>query len=118
MLPVDDISNRCAELVATMASGVLALTHVYGCLQFGKDLELHFRALAGLGRNPNVAAVVVLGIEPEWTSRLAGMIEPSGKPLAAYSISGKGDMATAVAAARAAQRFLQDASELQRESCG
>jgi len=116
-LPVDDISNRVAELVASQVPGVLALTHAYGRLQFGEDLKLHFRTLAGLGNNPNVAAVVVLGIEPGWTARLAGMIEASGKPVARFSIAGKGDLATVAAAARAAKQFLQDASELEREPC-
>ena len=33
-------------------------------LQFGADLELHFRTMIGTGTNPNVAAVIVIGIEP------------------------------------------------------
>jgi len=117
ILPVDDISNRVADMVASQVPGVLALTHAYGRLQFGEDLKLHFRTLAGLGSNPNVAAVVVLGIEAGWAARLAGMIEASGKPVARFSIAGNGDLATAAAAARAAKRFLQDASELEREPC-
>lgn len=117
VLPVDDISNRAAELVASQVPGVLALTHAYERPQFGEDLKLHFRTLAGLGRNPNVASVIVLGIEPAWTARIAKMIEPSGKPIACFSIPGNGDLATAVAAARTAKKFLQDASELDREPC-
>lgn len=117
VIPVDDISNRAAEAVAALIPGVLALQHAYGRLQFGADLELHFRTLAGLGCNPNVAAVVVIGIEPVWTRRLVERIEPSGKPVTGYAISGEGDLQTIVAAARAAKRFLQDASELQREPC-
>jgi len=117
VIPVDDISNRATEAVAALVPGVLALQHAYGRLQFGADLELHFRTLAGLGRNPNVAAVVVIGIEPVWTRRLVERIEPAGKPVAGFSISGEGDLPTVVAASRAAKRFLQDASELQREPC-
>ena len=40
----------------------MALPHPYGRLQFGADLELHFRTLIGTGANPNVAAAVVIGI--------------------------------------------------------
>ena len=43
--------------------GTLAIPHPYGRLQFGADLDLHFRTLIGTGSNPNVAAVVVIGIE-------------------------------------------------------
>ena len=56
VLPVDDISNRAAEGVAANVTGVLALPHAYGRLQFGADLELLFRTLIGTGRNPNVAS--------------------------------------------------------------
>ena len=67
ILPVDDISNAAAEGVSYLIKGTMALPHPYGRLQFGEDLELTFRTLAGAGRNPNVAAVVVIGIEPKWT---------------------------------------------------
>ncbi len=70
ILPVDDISNACAEAVANNIKGTIALPHSYGRLQFGADLELHFRTMIGTGKNPNVAAVIVIGIEPKWTKKL------------------------------------------------
>ena len=70
ILPVDDISNACAEAVANNIKGTIALPHSYGRLQFGADLELHFRTMIGTGSNPNVAAVIVIGIEPKWTKKL------------------------------------------------
>ena len=36
---------------------------------FGADSELHFRTMIGTGSNPNVAAVIVIGIEPKWTKK-------------------------------------------------
>src|SRR5262249_29595693 len=74
-LPVDDISNACVEKVAAMVPGPLALPHAYGRLQFGEDLDLHFRTMIGTGSNPNVAAVVVIGIEPGWTNRIVDGIK-------------------------------------------
>ena len=64
ILPVDDISNACAEAVANNIKGTIALPHSYGRLQFGADLDLHFRTMIGTGKNPNVAAVIVIGIAP------------------------------------------------------
>ena len=55
ILPVDDISNAACESVAANIQGTLALPHAYGRLQFGEDLELHFRTMIGTGSNPNVA---------------------------------------------------------------
>jgi (2R)-sulfolactate sulfo-lyase subunit beta len=115
ILPVDDLSNAAAEAVAKVVPGTLALPHGYGRLQFGEDLELTFRTLIGTGRNANVAAVVVIGIEPKWTERVAQGIAVSGKPVAAFSIEGRGDLQVIASAARVAQQFLQDATEIQRE---
>jgi len=115
ILPVDDLSNAAAEAVAKVVPGTLALPHAFGRLQFGEDLELTFRTLIGTGLNANVAAVVVIGIEPKWTERVASGIAKSGKPVATFSIEGKGDLQVIADASRAAQIFLQDASEIMRE---
>lgn len=115
VLPVDDISNAAAEGVAKLIPGTLALPHPYGRLQFGEDLELFFRTLIGTGRNPNVAAVVVVGIEPKWVERVVEGIASTGKPVEGFSIEEQGDLKTIEQAARAAKRFLQDASEIERE---
>jgi (2R)-sulfolactate sulfo-lyase subunit beta len=115
ILPVDDLSNAAAEAVAKVVPGTLALPHAFGRLQFGEDLELTFRTLIGTGRNANVAAVIVIGIEPKWTERVASGIAVSGKPVASFSIEGKGDLTTIADASRVAQQFLMNASEIQRE---
>jgi (2R)-sulfolactate sulfo-lyase subunit beta len=117
ILPVDDISNAAAEMVGNNIKGTLAIPHSYGRLQFGADLELFFRTIIGTGRNPNVAAVVVIGIEPGWTKRVVDSISETGKPVAGFSIEGKGDLSTVAEASRKAQEFVQWATELQREEC-
>src|SRR5437016_12543164 len=80
ILPLDDLSNAASEAVAHNIKGTLALPHPYGRLQFGEDLELHFRTLIGTGSNPNVAAYVVIGIEPGWTSQVVEGIAKPGNP--------------------------------------
>src|SRR3954469_24985081 len=117
ILPVDDISNAGVEKVAAMVPGTVPLPHAYGRLQFGEDLELHFRTMIGTGSNANVAAVIVIGIEPGWTQRIVDGIKKTGKPVAGFSIEGKGDIKCAAEAAYVAQKFLQDASEIQRTQC-
>ena len=117
ILPVDDISNASAEMVGHNIKGTLAIPHSYGRLQFGADLELFFRTIIGTGRNPNVAAVVVIGIEPGWTQRVVDGIAATGKPVSGFSIEGCGDIATVAKASRTAQEYVQWATELQREEC-
>jgi len=115
ILPVDDISNAAAEGVASLIRGTMALPHAYGRLQFGEDLELTFRTLAGIGCNPNIAAAVVIGIEPKWTARIVAQIKKTGKPAAGFSIERYGDLKTIEMASRKARELVQYASELQRE---
>jgi (2R)-sulfolactate sulfo-lyase subunit beta len=115
IIPVDDLSNAAAEAVAHNVKGTMALPHPYGRLQFGADLELTFRTLAGQGRNPNCAAAVVIGIEPKWTDRIVQEIAKTGKPVAGFSIERSGDLKTIEAASRAAKDFVHDASEIRRE---
>jgi len=115
ILPVDDLSNAVCENVARVVPGTLALPHHYGRLQYGDDLDLTFRTLIGTGANPNVAAAVVVGIEPNWTHHVTEGIARSGKPVESYSIERFGDLRTLAGAGRSAQQLLQDASELRRE---
>lgn len=117
ILPVDDISNAACEAVGNNIKGTLALPHAYGRLQFGEDLELHFRTLIGTGANPNVAAVIVIGIEPGWTKRIVDGIAETGKPVAGFSIEQNGDLKTIMDASRKAKEFVHYATELQREEC-
>jgi len=115
ILPVDDLSNAACEAVANNIKGTLALPHPYGRLQFGADLELHFRTLIGTGANPNVAAVVVVGIEDGWAKRVADGIAKTGKPVSFFGIEGHGDMETIRRASKVAKEYLQAASEAKRE---
>src|SRR5437660_12296660 len=109
ILPLDDLSNAAAEAVANNIKGTMALPHAYGRLQFGEDLELHFRTLIGTGSNPNVAACVVIGIEPGWTGRVVEGIAKTGKPVAGFAIEGNGDTTTIATASRQARESLQRA---------
>jgi (2R)-sulfolactate sulfo-lyase subunit beta len=117
ILPVDDISNAACEAVANNIKGTMALPHAYGRLQFGPDLDLHFRTMIGTGANPNVAACIVIGIEPGWTQRIVDGIAETGKPVAGFWIEQNGDLRTIMDASRKAKEFVHWATELQREPC-
>jgi Altronate dehydratase len=78
----------------------MALPHPYGRLQFGADLDLHFRTLIGAGSNPNVAAVVVIGIEEGWTKRVVDGIAKTGKPVMGFGIELHGDHDTIMRASK------------------
>ena len=93
ILPLDDLSQPACDAVANNIGGTVAIQHPYGRLQFGADLDLHFRTLIGAGSNPNVAAVIVIGIEQH------------------------GQIDTIARASRKAKEFVQYASALQKVEC-
>ncbi|MEE9611844.1 MAG: UxaA family hydrolase, partial [Desulfatiglandales bacterium] len=117
ILPLDDLSNAACEAVSNNIKGTLAIPHPYGRLQFGEDLKLFFKTIIGTGTNPNVAAVVVIGIEPEWTKLIVEGIAETGKPVKGFSIERNGDLNTIAQASRQAKEYVQWASELQRTEC-
>ncbi|WP_455279521.1 UxaA family hydrolase [Cupriavidus necator] len=117
ILPLDDLSNAAAEAVAAAIKGTMAIPHPYGRLQFGPDLDLHFRTLIGAGSNPNVAAVVVIGIEDGWTRKVVDGIAKTGKPVVGFGIEGHGDHDTIMRASKAAKEYVQYATALHRVEC-
>ncbi|MDP3761691.1 MAG: UxaA family hydrolase [Ramlibacter sp.] len=117
VLPLDDLSNAAAEAVANNIKGAMAIPHPYGRLQFGADLDLHFATLIGAGSNPNVAAVVVIGIEDAWTKKVVDGIAATGKPVSGFGIEGHGDHETIMKASQAAREYVQWASEKRRTEC-
>ena len=118
IIPVDDISNAAVEGVAKLIPGTTPLPHPYGRLQYGEDLELLFRTLIGHGKNPNVGAAIVIGIEPNWTEKIVEGIAETGKPVEGFSIETHGDLETIRRAAKKAKEFVQETTETQREPVG
>jgi (2R)-sulfolactate sulfo-lyase subunit beta len=116
VIPLDDISNAAAEGVSYLIRDVIALSHPYGRLQFGEDLKLTFDTLIGTGKNPNIAAAIVIGIEPEWTNVVVEGIAETGKPVSGFSIERRGDIKTIELATRQALEYVQRTSEIPRES--
>ncbi len=117
LLPLDAVSCQVCKGVTSLIAGTTTFYHPYGRMQFGEDLDLHFKTLIGCGRNPNVAAVIVVGIEDTWTSKIAEGIEDTGKPVAKFSTSGNGDLKTIEAASRKAAEFVSYATSLKRKPC-
>jgi len=115
LLTVDDISNSVIEAVEKAVAGTLAISHPYGRLQFGEDLRLLFRTLIGTGSNPNVASVIVVGVEPKWTMIVAEGIAKTKKPVEAFWVEGSGQIKTIEKVTRAAVKLVEDATNLQRE---
>jgi (2R)-sulfolactate sulfo-lyase subunit beta len=73
--------------------------------------------MIGTGSNPNVAACVVIGIEPVWTQQVVDGIAATGKPVTGFAIEKHGDITTIAEASRKAKEYVHWATERQREQC-
>ena len=115
IIAVDALANRTVEAISRLIKNTVPITHPYGRLQFGEDLDITFDTLIGTGCNPNVAAALVVGLEPEWTQKVVDGISKSKKPVEPVTIIRQGDHKALERGARIAQRMVSEASENRRE---
>jgi len=82
VIPTESCVNYLAVKIAEKTKGVFPLSHTGNCSYMGKDKEMLFRALVGLGTNPNVGGVLVVGLGCDAISaeEIAARIASTGKP--------------------------------------
>ncbi len=113
MAPID-CSYEPARRIAEQVEGAVAVTQHHGC---GLD-EMVANTLIGVGCNPNVAGVLLVGLGCETLTSevLAEGIEPTGKPVEIVVIQREGGtLRTIEKGTRVLQRMAQEVAELRRE---
>jgi len=118
ILPSIFCTDHVVSQIAAMVRGTVAVQHDHGCGQLGIDIEQTERTLIGIGKNPNVAAVVVVGLGCEQLSApyIAAKIAESGKPTAHVVLQEDGGtLQTMAKGCRIAAEFVREASQLKRE---
>jgi altronate dehydratase large subunit len=109
-----DCSYEPAKKIAAQVEGAIAVTQYHGC---GKDPVL-VHNLVGTGLNPNVAAILVIGLgcETLTVDTIAEGIKPSGKPVETLIIQQEGGtLKTQEKAVRILQRWSQEVAQLKPE---
>jgi len=88
ILPTSVCATTVAFNIAAQVPGAIALPNQHGCCQLGADYEQTLRTLIGLGKNPNVAAVLVVGLGCEGIpiQGTADEISKTDKPVKAIII--------------------------------
>jgi altronate dehydratase large subunit len=93
IIPSVACANGVVAAIAREVPEAVPLYHGHGCGRGGaRDLEVHFRSLAGLGRNPNVGAALIVGLGCEVIKAeyLAYDIAATGKPAEFFEIQSEG----------------------------
>ncbi len=118
IIPSVFCAAKVAQRIAQNVPGAIHFSHPVGCSQVGEDLEITAKTLIGIGRNPNFAAVVVVGLGCERFTphELAQGIASTGKHIETVIIQDVGDSLKAIeTGTRYARGMLQQVSLERRE---
>jgi altronate dehydratase large subunit len=121
VLPSVVCSSEVCNAIAEKVKGVVSIPHTHGCTQLAHDAEQTARTLIGIGRNPNVAAVLVIGLGCEMIepSMIASKIEESDKLVKSLVIQEIGGTPKAVKEGiKIVRQMVAYASRFERERVG
>ncbi len=112
-------ANGVVSNIARAVPGTVPLLHAHGC---GRALEvpMHMNTLAGLGKNPNVATALVIGLgcETVQANAVAAEIARTGKPCEYLVIQEQGgSRKTLEKGVKIVQAFMEDAAGMERREC-
>jgi altronate dehydratase large subunit len=104
-----------AEKIA-QKTGTIPITHTCGCLQVGEDFELTVRTIQGMAQNPNVGAVLVVGLGCEQTPTKQLVASITGKPCDLVIIQESGGSLRAIQdGIQKIEKLREDAAVAQKE---
>jgi altronate dehydratase large subunit len=117
ILPASVCASETAIRISNLVPGSVALPHQHGCCQIGDDLRLTIDTLIGLGKNPNVGAVLVVGLGCEGVqpSEVVEEISKTGKRVEKVIIQETGGTLGAIQeGARIAAEMARELSQQER----
>jgi len=111
-----DNSNPVARRIAALVKGTIPVAASFGRGMIGEAGKRHDRTLVGFGKNPNIAAALVISLEPSSAKKIANAIAETGKPVEWVAIQTIGGTHKATEeGARTALKMVTDAGKIRRE---
>jgi len=110
--------NEIVLSICHQIKGTVPITHQQGCLTVTSDLMQVQQTLINLGKNPNLAAVLLvsLGCESVFPNQIQEAIAESGKPVEQVNMHKiGGSIKTIAAGCEIAEQMVLDASEIHRK---
>ncbi|MCJ7688931.1 MAG: UxaA family hydrolase, partial [Clostridiaceae bacterium] len=111
-------ASEVAARIASHVNGAISLANQHGCCQVGADLDLTISTLKALGKYPNVASVLVVGLGCEGvsTKELAEDIKATGKKVEYLIIQEcGGTIKTEAKGIRIAAEMAREVAKLNKE---
>lgn len=121
ILPSVACSVEVGNAIARKVKGVVAISHPHGCAELPFDAEQTLRTVVGVGKNPNVAAVLVVGLGCELLDAptIASKIAESGKPVKSLVIQDVGGSPKTIKEGiKIVKEMIAHASRLKKEKAG
>ncbi len=118
VIPSVACANGVVAAIAKAVPEVVPLYHGNGCGRGGADLGLHTRTLQNLCKNPNIAAILIIGlgceaIKSEGLSLVASIVK---KPAENIDIQNEGgSQRTAKKGIGIVRRFIEEAKRVERK---
>jgi altronate dehydratase large subunit len=108
-------ANGVVDAIARALPDVVPVTHAYGCGTGPEDIGVSIRTLNGLMNNPNVGAVLIIGLGCENVSSSMLTMGVQDKPVEALVIQEcGGSAATTARGIEIAARFLKELAAQER----
>ncbi|SIT46593.1 (2R)-sulfolactate sulfo-lyase subunit beta [Paraburkholderia piptadeniae] len=117
VVSVMDNCNPVTRTISQAVGGTIPVTTLFVRGQFGADLDFAYESIAGLGRNPNIASVLLVGLEESSTEEVAARIRSTGKPVETVHLQPHGTIHCIADGTRKAMKLAIEASRLRRETC-
>ncbi|MHB1684499.1 MAG: UxaA family hydrolase [Bacilli bacterium] len=118
ILPTTVEVNVVAKRISQLTPGSVSIAHEHGVLQIQPDLDRTFRILQGVGANPNVGAVLIVGFSDEDPISASQLQELLGvnKPVAAMYVRRAGGSARSIElGAKLAGQLVEEIKTIPRE---
>jgi altronate dehydratase large subunit len=120
VLPSVMCANHVVDLIGRKVPDVVTVGHPTGCAQVGADFEQTKRTMAGFAANPNVGAVLVVGLgcETNESKALAEEIAARGQRVEVIGIQECGNTTETIAKGVAvAKQLLAETASAERVPC-
>ena len=118
ILPTTVCSSGAAQKISQLVPGTISVPNSSGCGLLGKDREVYARTITNTAGNPNVAAILLVGLgcEPVSAEIAAAEIQRFGKPVHYLSIQHTGGTTKTIQeGVRLAKQMVVEASALKRQ---
>jgi len=117
-LPSVVCSNQVAINIERKVKGVIALPHQFGCGHVEKDYQYFMRVISGLGKNPNVFGVLIVGLgcESITAEKLAAEIGKINSNVKFLNIQDQGTIKTTEMGIKIVKDMISDSKKQKRRT--